>query len=434
MSEATLIKPRPGPRGKNGVGRNTAKQPSVQNVDQTVVMTKIKAGGASLRVPPLGDNPLVEEASTLLSLIGQIRSTSHHNDVSDLQQRCIDKVREYEVRLRSLSVDSEKIEAARYCLCSFLDETVLNTVWGGQSNWSTESLLSTFHSETFGGEYFYTLMESNLVDPRTKLQLLELQYICLSLGFVGKMRVEERGMDKLESYREQAYQVLLEQNGEPSRELSPDWANHVIKRTELKSGVPLWVFVSVFSLLTLAMYMGFSYQINDYSNKVFNQLNEIARFETNDRQRQNSSVNPASVRLQQLLQREIENGVLEIIELPDRVRIIMKSSELFLSGSAEVQTALMPVLSKVARALESTSGKILITGHTDNQPIFTSKYPSNWHLSLARATAVANSMAMGTDLHGRLWPEGLGESKPRNANDSEQERARNRRVEIDLLF
>ncbi len=65
---------------------------------------------------------------------------------------------------------------------------------------------------------------------------------------------------------------------------------------------------------------------------------------------------------------------------------------------------------------------------------FTSRYPSNWHLSLARATAVANSMALGTDLHGRLWPEGLGDSKPRKPNDSPDNRASNRRVEIDLLY
>lgn len=343
-------------------------------------------------------------------------------------------MREYEERLRNLFIDSKKIKEARYCLCSFLDETVLNTAWGGQSIWSTESLLSTFHAETFGGEYFYTLMESSLVEPRTNIQLLELQYVCLSLGFVGKMRVEERGMEKLENYREQAYQLLIECNGELTDELSPDSKNYVLNRQEVKSAAPLWVFVSIFALLILAIYMGLNNKLNNYSNRLFNELNDLVPIERKESQLMNTSVNPAFLRLQQLLQREVENGVLEITELSDRVRVIIKSSELFLSGSADVQAALTPILSKIARALESTTGKILITGHTDNQPIFTSKYPSNWHLSLARATAVANSMAMGTDLHGRLWPEGGGESSPRNANDSEQGRARNRRVEIDLLL
>lgn len=433
MSEATFIKPRPGIRGKANDANNDAKLGSAQAADQTVVLTKIKGGNQYSGLLPIGDNPLIEEAGRLLSIIGQIRSTAAHSDVTFFQQNCIDLVREYETRLRRLSINSEKTEAARYCLCSFIDETVLNTVWGGQSNWSTDSLLSTFHAETFGGEYFYTLLDSALTEPQVNWQLLELQYLCLSLGFVGKMRVEERGLERLEGYREKIYQALLSQQGEPETELSSAWKDSVLHGAEPKNGMPLWVIISVLAALTLAVYMAFSYNINAYSNQVFTQINSLARWEPKESISQPSQA-PDSLYLQQLLQSEVERGAIELVELPDRVRVILKSSELFLSGSAEVQEALIPLLSKVARALESTRGRILITGHTDDQPIFTSKYPSNWHLSLARATAVANSMALGTDLHGRLWPEGLGDSKPRNPNDSTANQASNRRVEIDLLY
>ncbi|KLV03730.1 type IV secretion protein DotU [Photobacterium aquae] len=432
MSESTLIKPRPGIRGKTEEDKR-AVNPSIKPSDQTLVLAKSNSGGQAHRLPPLGQNPLIEEASYLLSMVGQIRSTTYHSDVAFLQQSCIDRVREFETRLRAQSVSAEKIEAARYCLCSFIDETVLNTFWGGQSLWSTESLLSTFHSETFGGEYFYTLLDSALADPRSNQHLLELQYLCMSLGFVGKMRVIERGMDKFEDYREQAYQALVSLTGDPEQELSPGWKNGVLHGTEPRNEVPLWVILSMLLVFVLGIYMAFSYHINEYSNKVFNQLNTLARWEAQE-QLQPGSIAPASIRLQQLLQSEVARGTIELVDLPDRVRIILKSSELFSSGSAEVQEALLPVLSKIARALESTEGRILIAGHTDDTPIFTSKYPSNWHLSLARATAVANTMAMGTDLHGRLWPEGLGESKPRNENNSQENRARNRRVEIDLLI
>ncbi|RWX57228.1 type VI secretion system protein TssL, long form [Photobacterium chitinilyticum] len=433
MSEATFIKPRPGGRGKTAEAKNAAKPDHAHTAEQTVVLTKIKTGNQFSGLMPLGDNPLIEEAGSLLSLVGQIRSTADHSDVSFFQQCCIDLVHDYEARLRHLSIASEKTEAARYCICSFIDETVLNTVWGEQSNWSTESLLSTFHAETFGGEYFYTLLDSALTEPQANSQLLELQYLCLSLGFVGKMRVEERGIEKLETYREKIYQALLSLQGEVETDLSPAWSASVIHGTEPKNGIPLWVLVSVIAAMTLAIYMAFSYTINTQSNLTFNAINTLVRWEPKEAIAQPSSA-PDSLYLQQLLQSEVERGVLELVELPDRVRVIIKSSELFLSGSAEVQEALIPLLSKVARTLESTRGRILITGHTDDQPIFTSRYPSNWHLSLARATAVANSMALGTDLHGRLWPEGLGDSKPRKPNDSPDNRASNRRVEIDLLY
>ena len=138
--------------------------------------------------------------------------------------------------------------------------------------------------------------------------------------------------------------------------------------------------------------------------------------------------------LQQLLQTEIGKNLLEVEQLSDRVRIRIGATELFASGSTQPRSDFEAILAKIARTLESTDGKILITGHTDDEPIFTSKYPSNWHLSLARATSIANVLANSASLSGRLWPESRGESEPRVVNDSEQNRALNRRIEIDLLF
>ncbi|ELR64607.1 Outer membrane protein ImpK/VasF [Photobacterium marinum] len=431
MTEATLLKPRPGIRGINSELKPQKEQPS--EFDHTVVLNKIKTGERLAGLPSLGDNPLLEDAGVLLSIIAQIRSTPDHHDVPALKQSCIEKVREYEIRLRAKSVDGESIESARYCLCSFIDETVLNTAWGGQSSWGTESLLSTFHAETLGGEYFYTLLDNALSHPHTNWQLLELQYLCLSLGFIGKMRVEERGMDRLEFYREQIFQQLTARRGESQTELSPDTKARVLIGAKPKSDFPVWVIISVFSALTLGVYMGFSYHLNAYSNEVFNQINDVARWEA-VKTDSTEEENPGAKYLQQLLQSEVEKGAIEFVELPDRIRIVINSNELFVSGSAEVKGSLIPLLSKIARALESTQGRILITGHTDDQPIFTSKYPSNWHLSLARATAVANTIALGTQLHGRLWPEGMGDSEPRNPNNSAKNRAKNRRVEIDLLY
>ena len=116
------------------------------------------------------------------------------------------------------------------------------------------------------------------------------------------------------------------------------------------------------------------------------------------------------------------------------MRIRIGATELFASGNTQPRSDFEAILAKIALTLESTDGKILITGHTDDEPIFTSKYPSNWHLSLARATSIANVLANSASLSGRLWPEGRGESEPRVVNDSEQNRALNRRIEIDLLF
>jgi type VI secretion system protein ImpK len=434
MSEATLVKPRPGNRAASSSTEDLKK--AVANAaaaDSTVMVVPSRIKDRGVQLPAIGKNPLIDEANSLLSMVGQIRCTANHGDIASLRQACIEKINEYENALRRHQIDAETMEAARYCLCCFIDETVLNTNWGGQSLWASNSLLSTFHSQTWGGAYFYTLLDSHLAAPHAKTQLLELQYQCLSLGFVGKMRLEEHGRDKLEQYRQQAFELLQAIHGELDTALSPNSHANITTRNEVNGGLPLWVSVAVFGVLLLSVYMFCSYSINEYSDKVFNQINGLARWEVPTKALVEGN-NLASVQLQQRLQTEIERHLLEVSPLADRIRITLNSGELFSAGSAEVKSSIVPVLQKLARALESTEGRILITGHTDNQPIFTSRYPSNWHLSLARATAVANTLAIGTMLQGRLWPEGRGESEPRSPNDSDEERALNRRVEIDLLF
>ena len=78
---------------------------------------------------------------------------------------------------------------------------VLSTPWGGESEWSHQSLLSTFHNETLGGEKFFLILERVMPDPATNLELLELMYLCLSIGFKGKYLLQASGEQQLEDLR-----------------------------------------------------------------------------------------------------------------------------------------------------------------------------------------------------------------------------------------
>ena len=81
----------------------------------------------------------------------------------------------------------EQVKIASYFLCSLIDETVLNTPWGNQSNWGHHSLLIQFHNEAWGGERFFQILDRLKQQPAQGLNLLELAYLCLSLGFEGKI-------------------------------------------------------------------------------------------------------------------------------------------------------------------------------------------------------------------------------------------------------
>ena len=83
--------------------------------------------------------------------------------------------------------------AARYVLCAGLDEAVLSTPWGAQSEWAQHPLLVALHREAWGGEKFFEMLDRISTDPARYLDLMELQYLCLALGFGGKYQVHERG-------------------------------------------------------------------------------------------------------------------------------------------------------------------------------------------------------------------------------------------------
>jgi type VI secretion system protein ImpK len=92
-----------------------------------------------------------------------------------------------------------------------------------------------------------------------------------------------------------------------------------------------------------------------------------------------------------------------------------------------------PVLARVADALNAVDGNVLVSGFSDDQPIRSVRFPSNWQLSQARADAVKKMIATRLARPERLRAEGRGDADPLVPNDSAANRARNRRVEVTLL-
>ncbi|MBI4374952.1 MAG: flagellar motor protein MotB [Elusimicrobia bacterium] len=138
------------------------------------------------------------------------------------------------------------------------------------------------------------------------------------------------------------------------------------------------------------------------------------------------------------LKSEIAAGEIKITELRGRLTVNMVDRILFDSGQAEVKPAGRKVLEKVGSLLNSVKDKdIRIEGHTDNVPIggeLKSRYPSNWDLSTARATAVARYLEDFAKVDPkRLVATGYGEWRPVAANDTLDNKALNRRIEIVLV-
>ncbi|HHX8497173.1 type VI secretion system protein TssL, long form [Vibrio diabolicus] len=426
--EQTIVKPTPG-------GRAPAPKPqSEKSADNTVVISKSPELVNNDSVVAYGNNPLLAEANGLLSIIGQIRATATHSDPLFLKETLAQKLRDYENRLRHHDVDLDTIDTARYCLCCSLDEAVLNTNWGGHSFWSHDSLLSSFYASSQGGEAFFKYLDKCMAQPDTNLDLLELMYVCLSLGFLGQYRLEKNGLESHRKLRRQIIAILKSYGRGIPQELSNSIEQHILNGSKASDRAPLWVVCSVTAALLVCIFMYFSYELNKASNRTFSQLvNLVQPQQLNQDTTSESKSTPIAERIAMYLATEIGKGLINVEPLQDRVRISLKSQDLFESGSADVVAYIQPVISKLARTLESTQGKIIVTGHTDDRPIFTSKYPSNWHLSLARATAISEQLISNSALEGRVIPEGLGDARPLVENNSDENRAINRRIEIDLL-
>jgi len=405
--------------------------------------------GAAL--PPLPGprnelNPLEAAAGTLLALVSRLRNAPSHPDPSRLRSQLVAEIKTFEERARASGVPAETVMRARYILCTVVDEAVLNTPWGATGLWRTHSLLTTFHNDTWGGEKFFVLLKEAAQEPATNLHLLELMYMCLALGFQGRYRVLDRGAQQVDELRERLYQIIRTQRGQFERELSPHWRGITDRRNRLMRFVPLWVVGAVAILLLLGLFIALSFSLNAASDPVFSQLHgiraKIKPVEPRPPPVQVVVVKPPPKapppnrvpRLRELLEPEIRARLVELEESPDRVTVIVLGDSLFRSGSAKLEPGYVDLFRRIGEALDEVSGKILVTGHTDNVPIRSLRFPSNWHLSQERALSVMQVVAERVKAKGRLEAEGRADTEPRAPNDTQANRARNRRVEVVLVM
>lgn len=139
--------------------------------------------------------------------------------------------------------------------------------------------------------------------------------------------------------------------------------------------------------------------------------------------------------LQRVAQEQGFADKLDLQLLPDRITIGLTSDLLFGSGSAGLKESALPALDAVAQVIKDKPNEVRVEGHTDNVPINTADFPSNWELSSARATAVLRRLVDADGVPGnRISAAGYGDTRPKADNKTPDGRAQNRRAAIVLLY
>lgn len=220
-------------------------------------------------------NPLITAAGTLFDLMVELAATAEHPDVAALQRQVVEEVQRFEQRATTAGCPSDHVLAARYALCSALDETVLLTPWGGDSVWSQRSLLSIFQNETWGGEKLFVLLQKLRQDPARNVDLNELVALTLALGFEGRYRVMENGRAELEDLRNELFRDINRQRSASPRPLSIEWEG-VNTGRGVRQIVPLWVLFAVTGVVMLGMFAWFDLQMRQIKDPMIEKVNAIA--------------------------------------------------------------------------------------------------------------------------------------------------------------
>lgn len=137
--------------------------------------------------------------------------------------------------------------------------------------------------------------------------------------------------------------------------------------------------------------------------------------------------------LKKIMSDEISKEMVQLIVKEGAVIIRFPDKAAFSSGSMELTNEILPAIGRIADTLARAKGNILVSGHTDDQPISTEQFRSNWDLSAERAVSVAHRLLQDKRIdNNRVTVQGFGASRPLGGNDTPEGRSVNRRVEITI--
>jgi len=178
-------------------------------------------------------------------------------------------------------------------------------------------------------------------------------------------------------------------------------------------------------------------QISDLNGRINNLNNELSALKklTETQKEELNRLESQAKDLEKQLQEEIKRGEIRLKRFHDKLIINLDDKICFDSGSAKLKGEVLPALKKIMKILAKyPENRIVVEGHTDNVPIHTAKFRDNWQLSTERALSVLNYLLKPADLAPtRFSAAGYGEYQPIVPNDTRENRALNRRVDIVVI-
>lgn len=229
--------------------------------------------------PQAGLNPIVDAASYLFSVLGKLKHLSSYKQINKLQSELIQEINTFQETIKTLGYNLEFIIVCRYVICALFDDVLSNTSWGMAGQWESYSLLAAFSQDIHHEDKFFSILERAVKDPMQYIDLMELMYICLSMGYKGQYRLTEHNQFQLEQITNSLYKHIRAYRGSFSQGLSPTYTKNQ-KRSPKKEksthSSPIFFIFLVTACIIMAIFVSLGYLMDVISNEAYQNLAQIS--------------------------------------------------------------------------------------------------------------------------------------------------------------
>ena len=395
-------------------------------------------------------NRITQAASPLLILLGRLRQQIVEVEARPLLQHAGLEITRFEKTLLSGAIPEEQVRIAKYALCATADDIVQNLPGQDIYIWQQHSMVAHYFGDRNSGVDFFDQVRRLMASPSVYRELLELIHACLSLGFQGVYRSANGGDNELQRVRRDVYLTLQNVKPEASADLSPRWRGLERTLRRFHEGVPLWAVGAIAAAILVILFFALRYLLDigtaDASERLAAmhpstpvEIQSVAVATPQTPQPPpvkmvSPQVRTQIERIKASMPNEIASGIIAVEPVGDRIVIRVSNLLLFASGNADLKSEFANLADRLGTTLNREKGPIFVIGHTDSTKLSsTSRFKSNYDLSVKRAQAVADALAPRFSDASRIKVSGKGDKEPVADNKTAQGREQNRRVEISIM-
>lgn len=226
-----------------------------------------------------GLNPLVDAAASLFSVLGKLKQIKSYSRLNTkLQKEIVREIKSFQNAIGHAGYQSEYKIVCSYVICATFDDILSQIDWGTHEKWKNFSLLSNLNQDPHHHDKFFTIIERVIKDPELYIDLMELMYICLSMGYKGKYGSTENDLYQLEQITHHLYKHIRAYRGSFSKTLSPISAKALksVEITPQKSYSSLFIFF-VTACIIMSIFISLGYLMDIISNEAYNNIIQLEK-------------------------------------------------------------------------------------------------------------------------------------------------------------